>query len=108
MIHVINILIDCTAMTPGSCSDTVLAALQHGSNFRLRADNATDTVHGSVSIVHHEPPILHEVTIELYEAAEEPTAYTEHGRLVGRESTLERASDIPSASTLKERLGRAF
>jgi len=108
MIHVISILIDCTAITPGSCSDKVLAALHHGSNFRLRADSPTDTVHGAVSIVHHEPPILHEVTIELYEAAEEPTAHIENGSVFGRESTLQRSSDIPSASTLKERLVLGF
>tara|TARA_R110002051_G_scaffold121577_1_gene194715 strand:- start:24 stop:311 length:288 start_codon:yes stop_codon:yes gene_type:complete len=91
-------------MTPSECSDACLAALQHGLDFALRADAPTDTVHGTVSIVHNDPPEPHIITVDVYETDEAPTATMLHGELVGRKSTLKRPDPMPTEQTIIDRL----
>jgi hypothetical protein len=88
-------IIDCSAMLASECSDKCLVALEHCSDFALRADVPTDTVHGSVTIVHNAPPIPHEFIVEVYEADEAPTS---------RQSTLKRPTVMPTEETLRTRL----
>jgi hypothetical protein len=97
-------LIDCTSMTPAECSDACLAALQHGSDFALKANAPTDTVHGTVSIVHNDPPEAHIITVNVYDADEAPTAQMVHGTMQGRQSTLKRPDPMPTEQVIKDRI----
>ena len=97
-------VIDCSAITLVECSDLCLTALEHGPDFKLKADAPDDTLHGFVSIVHNVPPIPHEFIVEVYEVDEAPTALMVHGRMEGRESTLKRPAVMPAEATLQTRL----
>ena len=97
-------LFNCTSMTPTECSDACLVALQHGSDFALKADNPTDTVHGNVSIVHNDPPEAHIITVNVYDSDEDPTAQMVHGQLEGRQSTLKRPAPMPTEQAIKDRI----
>jgi hypothetical protein len=88
-------IIDCSTMLASECSDMCLVALEHCSDFALRADVSTDTVHGSVTIVHNVPPIPHEFLVEVYEVDEASTE---------RQSTLKRPVAMPTKETLQTRL----
>lgn len=97
-------LLDCTSMTPTECSDACLVALQHGSDFALKANNPTDTVHGTVSIVHNDLPEAHIITVTVYDTDEAPTAQMVHGNLEGRQSTLKRPAPMLTEQEIKDRL----
>jgi hypothetical protein len=88
-------VIDCSERTAFECSDRLLVALGHGADFKLRADEANDVVHGSVSILHNPLPEAHEVTVEMYDAGEDPCA--------DHQTTLRCPDNMPSASELKQR-----
>ena len=95
--HVIhNKVIDCSAMTAAECSDQMLVELQHGTDFKLRADTPDDTVHGSVSIVHNTPPEPHEIIVEIYDEDDAPTE--------GHRSTLKRPGSMPTEAAIRARL----
>ena len=89
-------VIDCSGMDSSTCSDLLLAKLQHGPNFKLRPDFPVDTVHGSVTIAHNLPPDAHEITIDIYDADEPPTA--------DHRSTLRRPAVMPSQAMIRDRL----
>ena len=89
-------LIDCSGMTAAACSDLFLVALGHGINFKLRADLPTDVVHGSVTIAHNDPPVPHEIYVEIYDQDNLPTR--------GRRSRLRRPDIMPSEGEIKSRL----
>ena len=91
-----EVMIDCTSMTGEACSDLCLAALGHGTDFNLKALASTDTLHGSVSIIHNDSPLPHIFSIEVYETDEAPTT--------GRESTLKRPTVMPTEQGLKDKL----
>lgn len=99
-----EVMIDCTSMTGEACSDLCLAALGHGADFNLIAASRTDTLHGSVSIIHNDSPLPHIFYIEVYEADEAPTAVTSHGVTSGRESTLARPAVMPTEQDLINKL----
>ena len=97
-------VIDCSAITAEACSDRCLAALGHKADFALMAETPTSTVHGSVSIVHNDPPEAHIVTVDVYDADEAPTAQMVHGQLEGRQSTLKRPDPMPTEQEIKVRI----
>jgi hypothetical protein len=88
-------VIDCSAITSSACSDSLLDALGHCADFKLRADGENDVVHGSVTIIHNSPPIPHEVTVELYDTDEEPCE--------GHQTTFRCSNNMPSTLDLKQR-----
>ena len=90
-------VIDCSGMESAACSDLLLAKLQHGPAFKLRADNPSDTVHGSLTITHAFPPEPHEILVEVYEQGSPPVPE-------GRRSTLARPADMPTAAEVRRRL----
>ena len=95
--HVIHQkVIDCSVMTAAECSNICLAALQHGPNFKLKADASDDVLHGGISIVHNHPPEPHEITVEIYEEEDLP--------LAGRLSTFQRPDPMPTEQTIINRL----
>ena len=96
--------IDCTDKTSQACSDDILAALGHGADFALKADIPTDTVHGSVTILHRDPPELHDITVEIYEVDEAAPAISVHGMMEGRQSTFQRPDPMPTERTIRDRL----
>ena len=93
-----KILLDCSAMPAAECSDTFLAALEHGPAFKLKADLPSDTVHGSITVDHNSPPEAHEIIVEVYESDVAPVE--------GRESSLKRPAVIPTSNILRTRLER--
>jgi len=88
-------VIDCSEITPSACSDRLLIAIGHGIDFKLRADGENDIVHGSVAIKHDSPPAQHEVTVNLYDADEDPCE--------GHQTTFRRPDNMPSTSELIQR-----
>ena len=104
MITTHEVMVDCTNITADACSDLCLAALGHGSDFNLKASSRTDTLHGSVGIIHNDSPLPHIFSIEVYETDEAPTAVTSHGITMGRQSTLERPSVMPTEQDLINKL----
>jgi hypothetical protein len=88
-------VIDCSTITSTECSNRLLVALGHGADFKLRANNVNDVVHGSVSIVHNSPPEAHEITVEMYDADEEPCE--------AHQTTFRCLEIMPSTSDLKQR-----
>lgn len=96
--------IDCVGKTSEACSDDVLTALGHGAAFTLKAEVPTDTVHGSVTILHCDPPELHAITVEIYEVYEAPPAISAHGLIQGRQSTFRRPDPMPTERIIKSRL----
>lgn len=101
-----KIVLDCSSIPAEECSDAIIVALEHGPDFKLRADKPDDTVHGSVTINHNSPPEAHEITVDVYETDEAPDARIVHGKLEGRESYLKRPSVMPTDSILRTRLDR--
>jgi len=101
-----EMVMDCSEMTQEACSDICIEALTvgHGSDFKLKADTEDDIVHGFVTIVHNDPPLPHEYTVEIYEVDEPPTAKLVHGELEGRLSTFKRPETFPTEQVLKDRL----
>ena len=97
-------VIDCSEMTAAECSDACLVALGHGLGFKLKADDPTDIVNGSITIAHNFPPEPHEFYIEVYEQDEAPTAVVWNGRIVGRQSALARPLRMPTAQSLRDKL----
>ena len=91
------IVIDCSGMTSEACSDLLLLKLQHGPAFKLRTDNPTDTVHGSLTIAHNLPPEAHAIIVEVYEQ-DSPSVPG------GRRSTLKRPAAMPTAAEIRRRL----
>ena len=104
MIVTHEVMIDCTSMTGEECSDLCLTALGHGTDFNLKASSLTDTLHGSVSIIHNDSPLPHIFSIEVYETNEAPTAVTSHGITMGRQSTLARPAVMPTEQDLINKL----
>jgi hypothetical protein len=88
-------VIDCSAIESSACSDRLLDALGHGVDFKLRADNEDDTVHGFVTVLHNSPPEPHEVIVDMYDADEEPCA--EH------KTTFRCPDSMPSTADLQQR-----
>lgn len=88
-------VIDCSEITPAVCSDRLVVALGHGDDLKLKADRESDVVHGSVTIIHNLPPEPHEVTVDMYDADEEPCA--EHL------TTFRRPDSMPATADLKQR-----
>ena len=99
-----NTVIDCSAISAMECSEAILVALEHGTGFLLKTNTPTDIVHGSVSIVHTDPPEPHIITVDVYETDEAPTATMVHGELVGRKSTLKRPDPMPTEQAIKDRI----
>ena len=97
-----KLIVDCSNMTYADFADKCLVALGHSPDFKLKADLPTDTVHGSVSIIHYDGYC--EVTVECYHEHEEPTAVMSYGTISGRESTLAVATNIPTEAELISRL----
>jgi len=91
-----EVMIDCTSMTNEACSDLCLAALGHGADFNIKCTLPTDTLHGSVSIIHNDSPVPHIFSIEVYEDGEAPNG--------GRESTLARPAVMPTEQDLINKL----
>lgn len=95
--HEISFACEALGLRPDQCSDRLLARLGHGPAFRLKADAPTDTVHGSVSIRHTQPPGLHLIRVEVYQADLGPRG--------GRQSTLRRPpGPLPDAATIQRQL----
>ena len=84
-------LIACS--NPSKCSADFLVRLGNSATFRLEATAATDTVHGSVTITHYQPPQAHLITVEVYDAGEPPNR--EHA------STKARAEPFPTSASVK-------
>ena len=104
MIVTHKVRIDCTSMTGEECSDLCLTALGHGTDFKLKASSPTDTLHGSVSIIHNDSLLPHIFSIEVYETNEAPTSVTSHGITMGRQSTLARPAVMPTEQDLINKL----
>ena len=108
MIITIKQQIDCKDIEIGICSENILTALGHSETFRLKAEHPTDSVHGSVTVIHNDLPDEHIIAIELYEQTEQPTAATIHGEIVGRQSTLQVCETMPTITEFKKRLKTFF
>ena len=91
-----ELIVDCTSITGEACSDNCLTALGHGPDFNLKCEVPTDTIHGSVSIIHNDRPLPHIFMIEVYEEDEAPTSV--------RESTLARTAVMPTEQDLINKL----
>jgi len=77
------------------CSDKIIDKLKLGfPNLKLRAENKTDTVNGSLTIRH--TPNDHKIIIEIYDTNEDPNS--EH------ESTLKRPTIMPTKARIKSAL----
>ena len=96
MIVTHEVMIDCTSITGEACSDNCISALGHGTDFNLKASSPTDTLHGSVSIIHNDLPLPHLVIVEVYEVDESPTDL--------RQSTLARPAVMPTEQDLINKL----
>ena len=96
MIVTHEVMIDCTSMTGEECSDLCLTALGHDTGFNLKSSSRTDTLHGSVSIIHNDAPLPHIFTVEVYEEDEAPTDL--------RQSTLARPAVMPTEQDLINKL----
>jgi len=93
-----NQVIDCSGVTAAECTDSLLDALGHSDDLKLKANHDSDIVHGSVSIVHNSPPVAHEVTVEIYDADEGPNE---------NHATMVRCPEhIPGATELRQRANR--
>ena len=104
MIVTHEIMIDCNSITDEACSDLCLSALGQSTDFNLKAELPTDTLHGSVSIIHNDLPLPHVVIVEVYEEDEAPTNLTSHGITTGRQSTLARPAVMPTEQDLINKL----
>ena len=91
-----EIMIDCTGITGEECNDNCITSLGHGTDFKLKASSPTDTLHGSVSIIHNDLPLPHVVIVEVYEEDEAPTDL--------RQSTLARPAVMPTEQDLINKL----
>ena len=91
-------VMDCKTLTPAQCSDTVLTALGHGPDLKLKAGTATDTVHGAVTIEWCEPmPCEVAIQVDIYEHDDRP-------KTKGHKSTLKRPVVVPSEIDIKTKL----
>ena len=108
MIITIKQRIDCKDIEIETCSENILTALGHDETLKLKAEHPTDSVHGSVTVIHHDLPDEHIIAIELYEKTEQPTAATIHGEIVGRESTLQACETMPTITEFQKRLKTFF
>lgn len=86
-----------TCSDPIECSATLLRKLGHGPGLKLMAETASDTVHGSLSILH--TPGDHTIIVELYDEDKEPTA--------ARKSRLASHPNKPTRDELLSRLTQA-
>ena len=77
---------------PSECSDIIVNKLQNELSCKLRAENKTDTVHGSVSIVHTDNN--HIINIVFYDKDESSNA--EHL------TTLKKLAKIPTELEIKK------
>lgn len=91
-------ILDCSGLTADECSDRLLDALGHCDALKLKAAHDSDTVHGSVSIVHNSPPLAHAVTLVIYDADEGPNEY--------HSTFLCCPERTPSAIEIKQRAGK--
>ena len=91
-----EVMIDSSSMTYEQISDSCLEALGHSEDFKLKASSPTDTLHGSVSIIHNDLPLPHVVIVEVYEEDEAPTDL--------RQSTLARPAVMPTEQDLINKL----
>jgi len=89
-----NVVIDCSDRL--ACSDSIMAGLGHGPDFKLRADTSDDIVNGFVTIYHNHAPDPHEILINLYDEEELPNG--EH------ETTFRPANPMPIEEELIQRL----
>lgn len=96
MIVIHNRIIACTSAV--ACSDTFLTKLGHGPTLTLKATLPTDIVHGSITIAHNQPPLAHEITVEIYDAVELPNA--------AHQSTLAKPAVIPTEAAIKANLDK--
>ena len=92
MIYTFTKKIDCSKISYAECQQNIIKKLS-GLNLKLEAEKDTDTVHGSVTML-HEPRPQHIIKIELYDKDEEPTA--EH------QSTLKKPSRFPSREEIEK------
>tara|TARA_B110000977_G_C10861043_1_gene409781 strand:+ start:425 stop:751 length:327 start_codon:yes stop_codon:yes gene_type:complete len=104
MIVTHEVMINCTGITGEECNDNCITSLGHGTDFNLKAELPTDTLHGSVSIIHNDLPLPHVVIVEVYEEDEAPTNLTSHGITTGRQSTLARPAVMPTEQDLINKL----
>ena len=104
MIVTHEVMINCTGIAGEECNDNCITSLGHGTDFKLKALLPTDTLHGSVSIIHNDSPLPHIFSIEVYETDEAPTAVTSHGITTGRQSTLARPAVMPTEQDLINKL----
>jgi len=91
-----EVMIDSSSMNREQISDSCLEALGHSEDFKLKASSPTDTLHGSVSIIHNDLPLPHLVIVEVYEVDESPTDL--------RQSTLARPAVMPTEQDLINKL----
>jgi len=91
-----EVMIDSSSMNHEQISDSCLEALGHSEDFKLKASSPTDTLHGSVSIIHNDLPLPHLVIVEVYEVDESPTDL--------RQSTLARPAVMPTEQDLINKL----
>ena len=104
MIFTHEVMINCTGITGEECNDNCITALGHDTDFKLKALSPTDTLHGSVSIIHNDSPLPHIFIVEVYEADEAPTSLTSHGITTGRQSTLARPAVMHTEQDLINKL----
>jgi hypothetical protein len=69
VIEQFRLQISCT--DPFTCSERILSDLGNGPGFKLRAEHPSDSVHGSISILHLDGN--HILTVELYDIEDPPT-----------------------------------
>lgn len=100
MIVTHQVLMTCT--DAAACSDIFLDRLGHGPNLRLRSRFDGDEVNGGLTIVHHQPPGLHDIVVEIYDADEDPIPPS--AGVHGRTSKLRRPASRPSVATIRSRL----
>ena len=74
-----------------NCSDNIIAKLEKKFNCKLMANNKSETVHGSISIL-HDNINKHKITVEFYDKNETRKDLP----------TLKKLSNIPTESEIKK------
>lgn len=94
-----EVILSCSS--PTACSDQFVARLGHGPSFKMKYDRAGDVAHGSVTIAHRQPPLAHQVRVEIYEQDEAPG----HGPRYGSHDVhVKRPLVIPTEQDIRQRL----
>ncbi len=79
------------------CVPAILARMQHGPSLKLSAEPPDFIVHGSLVIVHRQPPRPHTIRVELYDRDEPPNQ--EH-----QKSHLKIPTNPPDEAEIRRRL----